>query len=336
METKQENEKAVKKEKENNRISFKFHPRGNIYKHEHVIEKEENGKKRRYLAGITSGIKIDGHKEKMTENCIKSFMEQANSGNILLYPDVHGIRQTEDIGKLVSAKTLSNNDWYTEYRLYDKDDGIGAVKLERCDDMWKQINGLPPYTRNGKPAPKQKGFSVEGVVEDKDIIMSSDGVTERIINNVNLDGVVVVPRPAYLSSIAHSCYKALGEKTPYKIHKDKIRKNIDIIFKDKLHESEIEKNFYQKREDLLDVLDETVEEIMKSNENDKKTKLEVLFNTFKGEMIPLILASNHCFTGDTIIESQETVYNYKSKTDKLLKELSSNVSKLCDSFKKKQ
>ena len=68
------------------KISFLFHP-FNFDKNEHVFEKSIDGKKKRYLKGIASGTQIDGHGEKITENCIKSFQSQASSGDILLYAD---------------------------------------------------------------------------------------------------------------------------------------------------------------------------------------------------------------------------------------------------------
>ena len=54
------------------RIPFHIHP----YKFEqglHAVEKADTsngGVKRRYLVGITSGMKIDGHGERMTKACI--------------------------------------------------------------------------------------------------------------------------------------------------------------------------------------------------------------------------------------------------------------------------
>ena len=100
-----------------NKITFHFHPyevkKGDFSKY--AVEKQDDeGRKRRYVCGIASGTQVDGHGERMTEKCIKSFMEQANSGDILLYPDPHGIKSTDDIGILKKANILGDGDWYTE------------------------------------------------------------------------------------------------------------------------------------------------------------------------------------------------------------------------------
>ena len=209
---------------DSNKIAFHFHPFEYDSK-SHVIEKSIDGVKKRYLKGVSSGIKIDGHGERMTEKCIKSFMDQANSGDVLLYPDIHGIKQSEDIGILTKASVSPIGDWETEYKLYDESDGVGQNKLEVIDTIWKQLNGIAPYSK-----PLQKGFSIEGFIPDAGVQMSQTG--KRVIDNVELDGVVLVPRPAYQDSVANAVYKALGELPPWQVNK--VQKNLNnklvIIF----------------------------------------------------------------------------------------------------------
>ena len=162
-------------------IHLHFHPR-EFDKGNHVIEKADSaGRKRRYLCGISSGVKVDEHGERMTEKCIKSFMSQANSGQVLLFPDIHGIKESEDIGFLSKAEILDSNDWHTEFGLWDEGDGIGKNKSEKIDTLWKQVNGLPPYKKA-----RQKGFSIEGIIPETSIIMDNFGNMDRRVLMISL------------------------------------------------------------------------------------------------------------------------------------------------------
>jgi len=197
---------------ENNKISFHFHPYGFENK-THVVEKSDSkGRKRRYLKGISSGLKMDQHQERMTEKCIQSFSDQANSGDILLYPDVHGVKGTDDIGILNSHMIDNLGDWHTEFRLYDEFDEAESYQIQKANVLWKQVAGLPPYSK-----PKQKGFSIEGFIPPNGIIAMKEDGTERVMDGIELDGVVVVPRPAYKDSIANAVFKALGETALWQI-----------------------------------------------------------------------------------------------------------------------
>jgi hypothetical protein len=313
------------------KITFGFHPY-DIANKNHCIEKADiTGEKRRYLTGISSGVKIDAHNEKMTEKCIKSMMEQANSGMVLLYPDVHGIRASEDIGKITTAKILEDGDWYTEYQLYDESDGIGAVKAEKINTIWAQSLGLPPYDR-----PLQKGFSIEGYIPD-DAILSAEvdnygNMRNRIIDDVKLDGVCLVPKQAYKPAIATAIYKALGEITPYRA--DKIRKDIKGELKQILDSEKIENEYFKRRWDLMDALDRSIEKIMTSNTPDKTNQLDIIFDEYKTIMVPLIIQSESVFTKTENSEPDENISSVYgdtasksiSKID-LFKSLSSQLEK---------
>src|SRR5260221_4285429 len=104
------------------KIRFDFQPRG-IEKGLHVLEKDDNGKKKRTLIGISSGLDVDHHGERMSKSAIDSFHKQAQSGEVLLYPDVHGIKSTEDIGRLSKSEIDENGNWITHYDLYDGGEG---------------------------------------------------------------------------------------------------------------------------------------------------------------------------------------------------------------------
>jgi hypothetical protein len=271
-------------------ISFPFHPFQ--FPNAHTIFKEESGIKRKYLCGITSGIKLDAHEERMTTNAIKSFMEQANSGDILLYPDSHGIKASEDIGILSKGEILPDNDWYTEYRLYDEDDDIGQYKLEKIDTIWKQLNGQPPYKK-----PRQKGFSIEGYIPENAIISAEadnfGNLRKRMIDDVKLDGVLLVPRQAYKTGIANALYKALQELPPWQ--EKIIQKDIKGELQKILSENEESDGYYRKRWDLLDALDRAIDRIINGNLPDKKRQLSLVFDEYKDIMIPLILQSESVF-----------------------------------------
>ena len=293
--------------KEDNRIAFKFSPY-EFDKRNHAIEKsDENGVRRRYLLGISSGTALDGHEERMTEKCIKSFSDQANSGTILLYPDVHGIKQSDDIGILTAQKILDNGDWYTEYRLYDSLDNIGAVKQEKIDTIWNQIKGLPPYTK-----PLQKGYSIEGYIPVDGILSAQKddkgNLTKRVLDNVLLDGVCLVPRPAYQPSIASAVYKALHELPPQKI--DKIQKKINKSLNDILDDKEAKTNYFHKKYQIQDALEEIIEGIMKSDDFEKQKQLEIAFEEYKQLMIGILLQSESTFQNENESNDNEVINPY--------------------------
>lgn len=277
-------------------ISFHFQPfefdKGNF-----AVEKDEGeGKtRRRYLTGIASGLKTDAHGERMTEKCIKSFMAQSNSGDILLYPDVHGIKASEDIGKIVKAEVLPGGDWKIDARLYDDDDGIGEVKKEKISDIWKQCTGSTPYKK-----PIQKGFSIEGSIPDGGILEAekdeAGALRNRVIDDIQLDGVVLVPRPAYKDSIAHAVFKALGEMAPWK--REKVTKGIADKLREQVRDREQRDNYFRSRWDIQSAFDEIVEAIMKKKDTDIADQLATAFDEYKKLMTELILNSADLFVDE--------------------------------------
>jgi len=295
-------------------ISFPFHLWDNINHRNRTIEKsDEGGLKHRYLVGISSGPKIDEHGERMTTNCIKSFMEQANSGDILLYPDVHDIRASEDIGILTRSKIIEDGDWETEYRLYDEFDNIGQVKNEKINDIWKQMNGIQPYKR-----PRQKGFSIEGYIPEGAIIeaeIESEGkLKKRVIDNVLLTGVCLVPRQAYKTGIANAIYKALGELSPWK--SEIIKKAAQSEFTKILEEGENGSAYFRKRWDYLDALEKAIENVMTGayREEDKRSQLGIIFDEYRNAMIDLIMSSESIFTEED--EEEEGIEPYQAAVNK--------------------
>ncbi len=293
-------------------IKFNYHP-FEFEKGKHAVTKTDpTGNERRYLCGITSGSKMDGHGERMTEECIKDFLDQANSGNILLYPDVHGIKSTDDIGILEKAEILPDGDWYNEFRLYDSMDNVGQVKLEKADTMWKQQKGLPPYKR-----PMQKGFSIEGMIPPGEILEaqkdeSTGTIHNRVINKINLDGVIVCPRPAYKDSIAHSVFKALGEMTPYK--EKKVRKDIRGNLNARVREEELRDKWYSKKWDVQDALESEIKGIMKNTDIvDKQATLEILFDEYKDIMVDLVLQSKDLFVDEENEGVEKSITPYAVK-----------------------
>jgi len=309
---------------ESRKISFKFHPR-DMKNGLHAVVKSEGNQKRRYLVGISSGVQKDLHGERMTEKCIKSFQDQAETGDVLLYEGQHGVNFVDDIGKLVHSEILPGGDWLTEYRLYDELDGFSpeSVTLEKADKLWKQVNGLAPYTK-----PKQKGFSIEGDVPDGGIL-DVDMSGKRVMNAVRLDGVVVVPRPAYESSIANSVYKALGEIPPEVA--DKLRDGMRTCLSEKIKKAEDESTFYQKKFMLDNGLEDEILEIMSDKKHGNfENKLKMLFDEYGSMMIPLILQNEGLFTNETREAAESSNGAGTSRRHMIMKEIESLLENLVD------
>jgi len=267
------------------RVHFHFHPY-NFDSGGHAVEKaDSSGVKRKYLGGVTSGPRWDSHGERMTQKAIDFFMEQANRGDVLLYPDLHGIAASGDIGILVAGDILENGDWHTEFRLYDEHDPVDQRAREIASKEWRQVKGLPPYRY-----PRQKGFSVEGDCPPESIILvSREG--QRVMDKVFLDGVILTPRPAYTDSVANAVYKALGEELP-------LEGTIHSKIRNRLEEGEIKDSYFRRRYQVQDALEEMIREVMNSGEGDKGELLGVLFDEFKSLMVPLVLGAAPIFEGE--------------------------------------
>lgn len=279
-------EQAVQK-----KITFAFNSHKLSSSMQGVEKSDTAGIKRRYVAGIASGIKIDAHLERLTQKCIKAFMDQANSGQVLLFPDVHNVRATDDIGILTKAEIQSDGDWMTEFRLYDETDDVDQRSKEIAKKEWAQMNGLPPYMK-----PRPKGFSIEGVIPDGGILSvrkGPQGKDIRVLDNILLDGVVLVPRPAYQASVATAVYKALGEITPESA--ELVRKNIRDTLQSQINVNEMENAYHRKKWDAMNALENTIEKIMKRDAEDKNGALDIIFDEYKNIMIELILQSAQLF-----------------------------------------
>jgi hypothetical protein len=297
---------------EKRKITLHFHP----YKFEnklHAVEKQEGGQKRRYLKGISSGIKTDGHQENLTMNCIQEFQRQAATGDILLYEGQHGVNFVDDIGKLVHSEITPEGDWLTEYRLYDSLDNMGPNTLEKADKLWRQINGLPPYK-----TPKQKGFSIEGEIPDGGILTISE-TGKRVMDNVVLDGVVVVPRPAYQDSVAQAVYKAMGLDTP-----QKIRKNLTRNLQDAIDCEEKQEIYFKRRWQIDEALNEEIEKIMIEGLNPNE-KLDLLFDEYKSLMIELVISSADYFR-DHGLSKSSTVLKASGDIQNLYEKLNAQLN----------
>lgn len=309
----------------NKKISFHFQPnlqKEGIYKGTMLVEKNINGKKKRYLEGVSSGLQEDAHKERVSENCIKNFMAQANSGDILLYPDVHGIQQSEDIAILEEASILENGDWFTRYRLYDEDDNPGQIKLEKINNLWKQCNGMPPYTK-----PKQLGFSIEGVIPDGGVKVSEKG--QNILDNIDLDGVVLVPRPAYMDSVANAVYKALDILPPWRA--EKVQKNIQGRLEEIITEKDLKDKYWSKKYDIQDALQQIIEKTMSDRQDMKKERLAIVFDEYKNAMVNLLMKSQGIFQKDNLnqeIAQQINAEKNITNKDKIFKDLTIELGNL--------
>ena len=308
-------------------ISIHFHPfhfDRDIKKNDFAIEKTEDGIKRKYLRGISSGIMKDGHGERMTLHCIESMMNQGKSGNIMLYAGQHGINFINDLGILVDSEIIEKSDWLTTYRLYDEYDKMPSETIGKVSKLWKQCKGLPPYQR-----PIQKGFSIEGIVPEDEIIdkvIEDDGRwTHRVINDMILDGVIVCSRPAYQDSIVTAVYKCLKELSP--VAQEKIKKNIQGELVKKIQENNNTTNFYQKYFEANSVLEEKIYEIMKINDGRSNYRLDILFTEYKNIMKNLILQNANLFD----IAKSDNIQNINSKKAQLLMKQLASTARLFSS-----
>jgi len=303
---------------EKRRIEFHFHPFG-METGLFAVEKDESGARRRYLEGIASGLQVDGHGERMTENCIKSFQRQASSGDILLYEGLHGVNFVDDIGKLVGSFVDGEGNWHASFRLYDIADGFAPTSstIEKADKVWKQVNGLPPYT-----APKQKGFSIEGEVPDGGLQMVDES-GRRIMNDVLLDGVVLVNRPAYNDSIAHAVYKTLGIPGPWKVRKD-LARDLEAA----LEGAETRDLYFRRHWQLNDALEAQIAKVMAGPDEERRGQLETLYDEYANLAIEEIMAHPEVFNPseeesgeDAVADTPSSVYRTSSPRLTVLKQL---------------
>ena len=276
---------VMKSEVPGNKISLHFGvPKGQSS----FVEKADGkGVKHRYLCGVASGPKRDGHGERITERCIASIAAQAQSGDLLLFPDIHGVGESKDIGILKNFKVLPEGDWYVEFRLYDETDDVPQSKLDVIDTLWKQINGLPPYTK-----PKKKGFSIEGYIPTEGGLKIREERGE--IDEIVIQGAIVTPTPAYKDSVIHAIYKALGEKTPWAIQKD-IKSRLNAA----LTAQEMRDSYERERWNVQNALDDMIRSIMRGEEGaDKKGALIQTFDEYRDLMVEIILNSAAIFDED--------------------------------------
>lgn len=297
----------------------------------YFVTKDEEGKKGRYLYGISSGVKEDGHGERMTDKAIQSFQSQAESGHLLLYPDIHGIHATKDVGQLTKSWIDENGDWQTEYRLYDGSEGAQNYQVEMANALWNQVTGAPPYSK-----PITKGFSIEGFIPDggiKSIVQDADGTARRIIDDVTLDGVVCVPRPAYIPSVAAAARKALKELPAFQGQKN-IRKNLT----DAVAGQTTRENYQRYCWLLWDALEKQIEKLMTDDSiQEKDTVLDGILNEFAALKKPSVLQAKAYFDALKEANADSTVHMGQKQKNKmvLLKALDLEL-KAYGAFKLKQ
>ncbi|ATN94968.1 hypothetical protein [Leptospira phage LE3] len=285
-----------------------IHPADNVKKQKSQgavnytrLKKDSSNKERRYLCGVASGIMLDGHKERMTKEAIDDFVNQTSQKDILLIVN-HGKDFTEDIGILEHSEILQNGDWYTEFRLYDEDDGMPQAKLDEANVVWKQSTGQAPYKHA-----KQFGFSIEGHVDKQNIKSASDGAIE--IYKVDLDpGVTLVTKPAYHTSTATAIQKALHvEKTLSEEIEKRREKN---------------RSYWELKWDISSSLDTAIEAILRSNlDIDTKRKaIDLEISSFKESMAKLLEGIEYNLKNDDAHEIAEEIYSNENLPGKEISE----------------
>lgn len=278
-----------------------------------LVEKSVDGVKHRYVCGIASGTRIDQHGERLTQHCIDSIVKQCNEGDILLYADVHGVKASEDIGILTDFHLDEKGDWIVEFRLYDESDNVDTKSLETADKLWKQLNGFPPYRK-----PRRKGFSIEGYVPDE------NGMVEKkenfgIIDDIVLEGVVVVPEPAYQDSVIHAVYKALGE-TPEWTKRKTIREQLC----DGDDPCDINPDTLQAV--LIPTLQETVAGLQNADPQDLEVEIRSVLGEYSDLMVEYIKNNQALFVQGSSTDVASP-YSASRGTDKIITNLKIEISK---------
>ena len=172
-------------------------------------KEDDQGVTRRYVAGVASGLKQDAHGERMTEECIADFLEQARTKDLLGFVN-HFRNFTESIGVLSTSELLENGDWYIEVRLLDELDleehPLWTARVAEADDLWAQLSGTTPYT-----VPRVFGFSIEGwILEYKE--------ATKEIGKLDLEGLTIVTKPAYETSVTSSLAKSVKAWEQTRVH----------------------------------------------------------------------------------------------------------------------
>lgn len=276
-----------------------------------LVEKSVDGVKHRYVCGIASGTRIDQHGERLTQHCIDSIVRQCNEGDILLYADVHGVKASEDIGILTDFHLDEKGDWIVEFRLYDESDKVDTKSLETADKLWKQLNGFPPYRK-----PRRKGFSIEGYVPDE------NGMVEKkenfgIIDDIVLEGVVVVPEPAYQDSVIHAVYKALGE-TPEWTKRKTIREQLSD------YDDEINPDTLQAV--LMPTLQSVVTDLQDADSQDLEVELRSVLGEYTDLMVECIKNNQALFVQGSSTDVASP-YSASKGTSKTIASLKIEISK---------
>ena len=232
-----------------------------------AIEKEEGGKTGRYLCGVVSGVDMDAHGDRMSKEAIQDFVKQFEEKDITLYVN-HNREYTRDIANMSKSEILSNGDWYCEFKMYEEEDGVPDIDLQEVNKVWKMANALHPYKKS-----RQFGFSIEGLIEEKDIEKTADG---RIIKKVDLDpGVSLVTKPAYQSSMATAVAKALNVVNKSIIDEYIGKKDSDFDAMDEKWAIESAKD------DLISQILQTDQ----GNGQDKEAMLSDLLDDYKSKML---------------------------------------------------
>jgi hypothetical protein len=289
------------------------------------VDKDLDGDKGRYLTGVASGLNEDAHGERVTANCIESLCRQAEEGDVLLFADQHGVKESEDIGLLKHFEVRPNGDWYVEFKLHDEKDKIDTASLEKANKLWAQVNGLSPYTK-----PREKGFSIEGYIPD-DKILEDKKERLGIIDDMVLEGVVVVPKPAYHDSVIHAIYKSLEVTPPWKVQKDARRKlRSSLVRKDLAGAYDRERFEIEAARDEL--IREAVDRNLESTEN-LGEDLRLIFDEYK-ELAVELITKQPDFSGERVpalqaMADEKGPYQVR-KSDRLtlLEELNSTLERL--------
>lgn len=269
------------------------------------LKKDDSGKERRYLAGLSSGMLEDHHGERMSEKCIDSFCKQFEEKSIPLYAN-HMKDFHDDIGIMTKSEKTDSNEWATEYRLYDEHDienGIAQKNVEAANQIWMQATAKGPYTKR-----RRFGFSIEGYIAEGAVAFDENG--QRVINDCDLDpGVSLVTRPAYKTSIAEAVFKSLdgADNKPTIIKKS--------ILDEILDQGNTEAMFYDAWEAIEKAFDQALKQVWSIDDSESRAEsLESVLDSYKDKCMSLFRTYN--FRPPVEEDDNENEENMKTKAEK--------------------
>lgn len=253
-----------------------LHPRKHAMREATFLKKDEQGRERRYVVGVSSGPVYDAHGERMMEECIKGFNEQVQENTILfVHPHTDDLI-SNSIGKIFECSINDKGEWVTVMRCWDQYDAdVDPRNVARADTFWLMTRGEGPYN---KPT-RISEFSVQGIVYPEDIIQEDQ--EHRAIKWLELDAVAAVTKGAYPQEPFKTVEKIFKQ---YDVARNAMRKTAPkTVKKGELRDEMAINNFERQHSDLHYNMNCKIRDIMVSGDftpDQKREKIAEIHNEF--------------------------------------------------------